>query len=72
MGWVRLDDRYTIRWRRGDEPNKHDADCDGQGVYQPDKTEAPKEDYDRGKHEKMIPVRTTRKTPWKAIQIGVS
>ncbi len=39
-----------------DKSNKHDADRDGQGVYQRDKTEVPK-DYDRGKHEKDDPDR---------------
>ncbi len=42
----------------GDEPrqqtNKHDGDRDGQGVYQPDKTEKPK-DYGRGRHDNEEP-----------------
>lgn len=36
------------------KPNKHDGDRDGQGVYQPDKTEKPK-DYGRGRHERDEP-----------------
>jgi hypothetical protein len=36
---------------RDDKPGKHDADRDGQGIYQPDKTETPK-DYGRGRHER--------------------
>jgi hypothetical protein len=36
---------------REDKPGKHDGDRDGQGVYQPDKTETPK-DYGRGRHER--------------------
>ena len=34
-----------------ENPNKHDSTRDGQGVYQPDKTESPK-NYERGKHER--------------------
>ncbi len=45
---------------KGDKPNKHDADRDGQGVYQPDKTETPKR-YGRGKHEKDEPDEDTEK-----------
>jgi hypothetical protein len=41
---------------KDDKPNKHDANRDGQGVYQPDKTETPK-DYGRGKHEKDDPAK---------------
>ena len=42
-------------------PNRHDGDRDGQGVYQPDKTENP-QDYGRGRHQKdETPERTTRK-----------
>lgn len=37
-----------------DTPNKHDASRDGKGVYQPDKTETPK-DYGSGKHDKDNP-----------------
>lgn len=33
------------------KPNKHDGDRDGQGTYQPGKTEKPK-DYGRGRHDK--------------------
>ncbi|MGH3798094.1 MAG: hypothetical protein ACRDSP_24840 [Pseudonocardiaceae bacterium] len=33
------------------KPGKHDSTRDGGGVYQPDKTEKPK-DYGRGKHER--------------------
>jgi len=39
---------------RDDKLNRHDGDRDGQGVYQPDKTETPK-DYGRGRHEKDEP-----------------
>jgi hypothetical protein len=34
---------------RDNTPNKHDGD--GEGVYQPDKTEKPK-DYGRGRHDR--------------------
>lgn len=43
-----------MRVSRDDKPSKHDGDRDGQGVYQPNKTETPK-DYERGKHEKDDP-----------------
>lgn len=39
---------------REDKPGKHDGTRDGQGVYQPEKTQTPK-DYGRGKHEKDDP-----------------
>jgi hypothetical protein len=35
-------------------PNRHDGDRDGQGVYQPDKTENP-QDYGRGRHQQDEP-----------------
>ena len=35
-------------------PKKHDVTRNGKGVYQPDKTETPK-DYGRGKHDKDDP-----------------
>jgi hypothetical protein len=37
-----------------DKPGRHDAHRDGQGVYQPDKTEKP-HDYGRGRHRKDEP-----------------
>ncbi|MBV9140821.1 MAG: helix-turn-helix domain-containing protein [Pseudonocardiales bacterium] len=43
-----------VAMNKDDKPNKHDADRDGQGGYQPDKTETPKH-YGRGKHEKDDP-----------------
>jgi hypothetical protein len=35
-------------------PNKHDGDRDGQGIYQPGKTEN-LQDYVRGRHDKDEP-----------------
>jgi len=36
------------------KPNRHDGDRDGQGVYQPGKTEKPP-GYGRGRHQKDEP-----------------
>jgi hypothetical protein len=36
------------------KPNKHDSDRDGQGIYQPGKTENPA-GYGRGRHQKDEP-----------------
>lgn len=36
------------------KPNRHDSDRDGQGIYQPDKTEKP-EGYGHGRHHKDEP-----------------
>lgn len=46
---------------KDDKPNKHDANRDGQGVYQLDKTETFK-DYGRGNMRRTAPRRTTRKS----------
>lgn len=43
-----------VAMSRDNKANKHDGDRDGQGVYQPDKTEKP-EDYGRGRHDKDEP-----------------
>jgi hypothetical protein len=43
--------REDMRVGREDKPGKHDGDRDGQGIYQPDKTETFK-DYGRGRHER--------------------
>lgn len=37
-----------------DKPGRHDGQRDGEGVYQPDKTEKPK-DYGSGQHDKDNP-----------------
>jgi hypothetical protein len=46
--------KRDVAMSRDNNPNKHDGDRDGQGVYQPDKTEKPK-DYGRGRHDKDEP-----------------
>lgn len=54
-----------------DKPNKHDGDRDGQGIYQPDKTETPK-DYGRGSTRRTTRARTTRKSWCTPTRIGRS
>ena len=43
-----------MRVGRDDKPGKHDGDRDGQGIYQPAKTETSK-DYGQGRHEREDP-----------------
>ena len=54
-----FDSAYSGTYNEGvmmakDNPNKHDGTRDGEGIYQPGKTEKPK-DYGGGKHDKDNP-----------------
>ena len=46
---------------KDDKPSKHDGDRDSQGIYQPHKTETPK-DYGRGKHEEDDPNKANKES----------